>query len=243
MTRIIAGASGGRRLLTPPGVGTRPTSDRVREALFSRLEHLDAIEGSVVLDLYAGSGALGLEALSRGASRVVLVEAARRAAGVARRNAIAMSRDAGRARRARDAERDEGGAAQRVGFEFASVVADRVERYLRGMPEERFDLVFIDPPYDLSPSALSDVLAGLGGWLEPDALVVLERSTRTPEPTWPTSDTGVLAPIGDRRYGETRLWFARAVRAADQPGQSRCARPPGPAGAGECAQEARPQPR
>ena len=86
MTRIISGLAGGRRIRTPPGIGTRPTSDRVREALFSRLEHLDVVNGANVLDLYAGSGALGLEAASRGAASVLLVESDRAAAAVVRRN-------------------------------------------------------------------------------------------------------------------------------------------------------------
>lgn len=223
MTRIIAGTSGGRRLATPPGAGTRPTSDRVHEALFSRLEHLDAIEDVAVLDLYAGSGALGLEALSRGASRVVLVEAARKAASVARRNAADVSRDAARERDLGSAPAgpDGGAAGDPTGsgaggrtVELAAVVAEPVERYLRGTPEPAVGLVFIDPPYDLSEPALAEVLQQLTRRLTPDALVVVERSTRTPEPTWPdpaTDATCSLERVDDRRYGETRLWFARAV--------------------------------
>ena len=91
MTRIISGRAGGRRIQAPPGSATRPTSDRVREALFSRLEHLDVLQGARVLDLYAGSGALGLEAASRGAAAVVLVEQARPAAAVIRRNAASLA--------------------------------------------------------------------------------------------------------------------------------------------------------
>lgn len=90
MTRIISGIVGGRRLATPAGVSTRPTSDRVREALFSRLEHQEVLVGARVLDLYAGSGALGLEALSRGATRATLVDSDRGAAKVAQSNARAL---------------------------------------------------------------------------------------------------------------------------------------------------------
>lgn len=182
MTRIIAGSAGGRRIATPEGASTRPTSERVREALFSRLDHLGVLDGARVLDLYAGSGALGLEALSRGATSAVLVEAARGAADVARRNVRTLRFD-------------------------ATVVADTVERALAG-PATRgpFDLVFIDPPYDLTGEALAGVLDALAtpGRLTGDAVVVVERSTRTGEPVWPPG----LEPFTDRAYGETKLWFA-----------------------------------
>lgn len=237
MTRIIAGTSRGRRLATPPGDRTRPTSDRVREALFSRLEHLDAIDGVAVLDLYAGSGALGLEALSRGAARVVLVESARKAAGIARRNAADVSADAARARHEEhDAPPEEGpGGPSSARPELAVVVGEPVERYLRGTPGLPFGLVFIDPPYDLSQRALAEVLQRLTACLEPDALVVVERSSRSPEPTWPPPAPDVSGPeehhgdtdaaVGleladDRRYGETRLWFARAIGPASADGDS-----------------------
>jgi 16S rRNA (guanine966-N2)-methyltransferase len=188
MTRIIGGTAGGRRLQTPPGPRTRPTSDRVREALFSRLEHLGVIDGAHVLDLFAGSGALGLEAASRGAATVTLVDSDRRAAAVARGNAAV------------------------VAHAGVLVREETVERVLLGGPRPAggpgADLVFLDPPYDLSEETLADVLALLPahGWLAPDALVVVERSARTPEPRWPTA----LGPAQERRYGETRVWFADA---------------------------------
>lgn len=186
MTRVISGVAGGRRLQTPAGARTRPTSDRVREALFSRLEHLDVLAGARVLDLYAGSGALGLEAASRGAESVVLVDADRSAAKVARSNAAV------------------------VGLPGVVVREDTVERVLVNGPGSgrQVDLVFLDPPYDLSEDALGDALVLLVGhrWLAPDALVVVERSSRSPEPRWPAG----LAPAGERRYGETRMWFADA---------------------------------
>lgn len=195
MTRIIAGAAGGLRLATPAGAGTRPTSDRVREALFSRLEHLDAIAGARVLDLYAGSGALGLEALSRGAANVVLVESARRAADLARRNGRLVERATGGS---------DGGATRRV-----QVRAEPVLRYLDGTPSP-VDLAFLDPPYDLSETELARALAALAPHLNPGALVVVERSTRSPEPGWPAGGAAGLRRSDARRYGETCVWFAES---------------------------------
>ncbi len=188
MTRIISGIVGGRRLATPSGEATRPTSDRVREGLFSRLEHLDVIIGARVLDLYAGSGALGLESLSRGAVHATLVDSDRGAAEIARTNARAL------------------GLASRV-----RVRAEPVERVLLagpGSPDERVGLVFLDPPYDLDDERLADVLALLvrHTWLAPDALVVVERSGRSAPPRWPAG----LSAAGERRYGETKVWFADA---------------------------------
>ncbi|MCG2797438.1 MAG: 16S rRNA (guanine(966)-N(2))-methyltransferase RsmD [Cellulomonas sp.] len=180
MTRIVAGTAGGRTLAVPPR-GTRPTSDRVREALFSRLDHVAGLDGARVLDLYAGSGALGLEAASRGASHVVLVEHDRVAAQVCRSNAAGT-----------------GLAAQ------VTVVADRVERYLAAS-DDRFDLILLDPPYAVEDAALDAVIVGAAGLLTSDGWMVVERSTRSPGPTWPA---GLLSE-GDRRYGETRIWFAR----------------------------------
>jgi 16S rRNA (guanine966-N2)-methyltransferase len=182
VTRIISGRAGGQRLHTPAGSGTRPTSDRVREALFSRLDHLDVLAGAAVLDLYAGSGALGLEAASRGATSVLLVESDRAAAAVARRNAAL------------------------TGIPGVSVRAATVERALAAPPPAPFDLVFLDPPYDVGEDALERVLSALveQHWLSEEALVVVERSSRSPEPRWPAG----LDPEGERRYGETRVWFA-----------------------------------
>lgn len=192
MTRIVAGTLGGRRLATPAGSGTRPTSDRVREALFSRTESLlGGLDGVAVLDLYAGSGALGLEALSRGAASAVLVESDRRAAAVLRSNVAALGLDA-----------------------TARVVADRVERLLTRSPVGAgagpVGLVLADPPYDLPADALREVLAtgAQGGWLGADALLVVERPTRS---SW-RFPTGVT-PVGERRYGETTLWYGRAPAA------------------------------
>ncbi|HET8593675.1 MAG TPA: 16S rRNA (guanine(966)-N(2))-methyltransferase RsmD [Intrasporangium sp.] len=184
MTRIISGAAGGRTLRTPEGASTRPTSDRVREALFSRLEHRHLLTGAHVLDLYAGSGALGLEAASRGAELVLLVESNRRAVSVIRDNI------------------------KTVGRPGVRVLADPVLRVLSGGPPGgiRMDLVLIDPPYDVREEALAEVLTELveRGWLASDAFVVVERSTRSPQPTWPKG----LELSGEKRYGETTVWFA-----------------------------------
>ena len=187
MTRIISGLAGGRRIHTPPGSGTRPTSDRVREALFSRLEHLDAVHHAKVLDLYAGSGALGLEAASRGATSVLLVESDWAAVAVIRKNIADLDLP---------------------GVEVG-VRADTVERALLSGPASEkalSDLVLVDPPYDVTEEALGDVLTLLvtHGWLSPEALVVVERSARSPEPRWPPGFEGA----GERRYGETKMWFA-----------------------------------
>ena len=185
MTRIVAGAARGRRLVVPRGDGTRPTSDRVREALFSRLSHGGTLVGARVLDLYAGSGALGLEAASRGATTVVLLENARSAVDACRRNAAA------------------------VGVAGVSVVAASVEHTVAREADEPFDLVLLDPPYALAEDRLTAVLANLvdGGWLADPAVVVVERDARGPEPTWPQG----LARYGERRYGETHLWFAEPL--------------------------------
>ena len=157
MTRVIAGAAKGRRLAVPTR-GTRPTSDRAREGLFNTLAALLDLAGSRVLDLYAGSGAVGLEALSRGASAAVLVEAYRAAAAIARRNA------------------------ESVDLPGAAVIARPVAAYLAGEPQP-FDLVFADPPY---ATPVDDVLAALaGGWLADGAVVVVERSARGVPPAWP----------------------------------------------------------
>jgi 16S rRNA (guanine966-N2)-methyltransferase len=179
VTRIVAGSVGGRSLLVPPK-GTRPTSDRVREAIFSRLEHYGQLAGARVLDLYAGSGALGLEAASRGATEVVLVEAARVAAQICSRNVAAL------------------------GLSRVRVVTDRAERFVLQEPAHQWDLVFLDPPYDVSDPNLALVLAALARHVAANAVVVVERSSRSPEPTWPRS----WRLIASKSYGETVVYYA-----------------------------------
>lgn len=185
MTRIIAGSAGGTGIAVP-SAGTRPTSDRVREALFSALDAADLLAGARVADLYAGSGALGLEAASRGAASVDLVDSAAGAASVARRNAEVVTR-AGRLR--------------------APVRVHRatVAGFLRA-PGGPYDLVFLDPPYDLAETDLTETLGLLAPYLAAEAVVIVERSRRSPEPAW--SEAG-LEPLRSRAYGDTVMWWAQ----------------------------------
>jgi 16S rRNA (guanine966-N2)-methyltransferase len=173
--RVIAGRYGGRRLQAPPGAATRPTSDRVREALFSILG--PRVEGAAVLDLFAGSGALGLEALSRGAASVTFVDSAPAALRALRANLEALGTD-------------------------AEVVRADALRWLRSASSggRQYSLVFLDPPYrraEALGAALSDALPAVLG---PDALLVAESDRRAPlELTIPTTD--------ERRYGDTLIRF------------------------------------
>ncbi len=186
MTRIIGGAAGGRRIKTPTGDSTRPTSDRVREALFSAVDAaVGSINGLRFLDVYAGSGAVGLEARSRGAGVVTLVEHDRRTSALIRENA------------------------RTLGFTGIDVVASTVARALAHPPRAPYDIAFLDPPYAVP---VDDVVATLGalrehGWLTRDALVVVERSSRGPDLVWPEG----YAADRTRKYGETTLWYGRAT--------------------------------
>jgi 16S rRNA (guanine966-N2)-methyltransferase len=194
----------------PAGRGTRPTADRAREGLFATILAIRGpLDGARVLDLYAGSGAVGLEALSRGASDVLLVESDARAARVIRRNVDA------------------------VGLPGARVAADRVERVLARGPgdDPPRDVVFADPPYSAPDTEVHRMLAALrdgvwphgasdhggrpggsfphGGWLAPGALVVVERATRSGPFAWPAGYT----PERSRGYGEATLWYGLAAGA------------------------------
>jgi 16S rRNA (guanine966-N2)-methyltransferase len=188
MSRIVGGQFGGRRLAVPPGRDVRPTSDRAREALFGTVDSMLELAGARVLDLYAGSGAIGLEALSRGADHALLVEADPRAAATITTNLTVLGLTA-----------------------RAELIGDRVERLLRaGPPDGRpYDLVFADPPYALPDGEIDTVLADLAehGWLAEGAVVVVERSSRGAGPAWPAS----LRPTKQRRYGEGTLWYGRAT--------------------------------
>lgn len=188
MTRVIAGRAGGRRLAVPPGTGTRPTSDRAREGLFSTWQSLlgGPLEGERVLDLYAGSGAVGLEALSRGAGHALLVEADARAARIIRENV------------------------KTLGLPGAEVRSGKAEQIVQGsVPTDPYDLVFLDPPYAVSDDDLREILLTLRtqGWLADEALVTVERSTRGGEFGWPDGFDAIRA----RRYGEGTFWYGRAA--------------------------------
>ncbi|MER7672673.1 16S rRNA (guanine(966)-N(2))-methyltransferase RsmD [Kitasatospora sp. NPDC096128] len=190
MTRVIAGAAGGRRLAVPPGRGTRPTSDKAREAMFSTLEAFrGTLHGARMLDLFGGSGAVGLEALSRGAEHVLLVEADAQAVRVIRENV------------------------RTIGLPGAEVRAARAEKVIAGPPPQSpYDLVFLDPPYVVTDDEVREMLITLsaGGWLAEDALVTVERSTRGGEFGWPEG----FEVLRSRRYGEGTLWYGRAAAGA-----------------------------
>jgi 16S rRNA (guanine966-N2)-methyltransferase len=186
MTRIIGGAAGGRRIKAPSGERTRPTSDRVREALFSAIDSaLGSLHGLRFLDLYAGSGAVGLEARSRGAGVVTLVEHDRRTADVIRDNVRAL------------------------GFDKVDVVVSDTARALARPPLAPYDVVFLDPPYAVPTEDVTAVLRALPdhGWLAAQALVVVERAARGTGLRWPQGFTGDRT----RRYGETMLWYGHAT--------------------------------
>lgn len=187
MTRVVAGSARGRRLTVPHGQSTRPTSDRAREGLFSALESmLGGLAGVRALDLYAGSGAVGLEAASRGATAVLLVESDRRALEAVRTNVAA------------------------VGLPGTEVRGDTVERVAAAAnPGAPYDLAFLDPPYAVDTEPLRAVLADLltHGWLGPGAVVVVERATRGEPFDWPPG----FAADRSRTYGEATLWYGRAA--------------------------------
>lgn len=195
MSRIIAGAAGGHPLKSVPGDSTRPTTDRVKEALFSRLESWDVLQGARVLDLFAGSGSLGLETASRGARHVTLVEKAPKAVAVCQQNAGLVNKV--------------------LKAEIVSVQRGAVDSALdlfydeaAQKPRRSFDLVFMDPPYPLTERELEQTLFKVARLLETDATLVVERSSRSPQPVWPST----LELIADKKYGETRLWFAEPVQ-------------------------------
>jgi 16S rRNA (guanine966-N2)-methyltransferase len=183
MTRIVGGAAKGRRLGVPDR-GTRPTSERAREALFNTLAGMLDLDGTRVLDLFAGSGAVGLEALSRGAAEVEFVESDRRACELIQRNIAA------------------------VGLSGATLHRIQAATFLVATGADApFDFVFADPPYALADSAVTALLESLctPKWLADDAIVVVERSARGAAPVWPDG----IDVIKDKRYGEGVLWYGR----------------------------------
>ena len=181
MTRIIAGEAGSLRLATP-GDATRPTSERVREAVFSALHARIELDGVRVLDLYAGSGALGLEALSRGAISLIAVEKDRKASQVARDNL----------------DRVTGALSREV---EAQVVCQPVERALSALAPASVDVAFVDPPYELDNDALTAIVSGIP--LTEEGIVMVERSAKTAVPTWPEG----FRELSAKTYGDTAIYL------------------------------------
>jgi 16S rRNA (guanine966-N2)-methyltransferase len=181
MTRIIGGRAGGRHLLVPPGRSTRPTSDRAREGLFNTLSTRVDLAGARVADLYAGSGAIGLEALSRGASHVLLVDRDPAAVRALRRNVASL------------------------GLSGAEIRQASVARVVQNTPGNPYEVIFLDPPYAMSDIELGEVLSKVrsGAWLTADGVCVVERSHRSGPVAWPDG----LCALRDRRYGEGVLWY------------------------------------
>lgn len=221
--RIVAGVARGRQLQAPRGTTTRPTSDRVREAAFSTLHaRVGTWTGVRVLDLFAGSGALGLEALSRGAHSVVFVESHRGVIQTLRANV------------------------ERVGLPGSQVVLSDVATFARHPPcqgrvdESRhpFDVVLCDPPYALPAAQVADVLADLLrlDWLAKDCVLVVERDARDQEPPWPEAprllDCSHIAAVDRRVYGDTALWYGHLVERADDAPVARDGRRGGDANSG-----------
>jgi len=191
MMRIIAGSARGRRLAAPKGTAIRPTSDRAREGLFATVTAIRGpLPGARVLDLFAGSGAIGLEALSRGAVRVLFVESDGRAARVIRANLAAVALPGG------------------------ELISCQVQRFLERGPgaEAAFDLVVADPPYAAPAAEVTGMLTALAsrGWLAPEALVAVERATRAGPLPWPAGYRGDRS----RRYGEATFWYGLAAAEA-----------------------------
>lgn len=186
MSRIIAGSAGGTRLTNVPGESTRPTTDRVKEALFSRLESYNMLKGVHVLDLFGGSGALGCEALSRGAAHVDFVDHYLKAVSVIERNIAAVSKTAA--------------GSARVHRMAARAYLNQVS----GLPQKNpWDLIFVDPPYAVTNSELEELLGLLTGRVSEGAVIVVERASRTAEPSWPSG----LEKFSEKKYGETILYY------------------------------------
>ncbi|MCT1449371.1 RsmD family RNA methyltransferase [Corynebacterium sp. p3-SID1194] len=188
MSRIISGEARGRTIKVPPE-GTRPTSDRAREGLFSSLQVRFGFAGQRVLDLFAGSGALGLEAASRGADEVVLVESNPKAVDIIRHNMNV------------------------VGHPHVTVEQAKVSDYVPRAPREHFSLVLADPPYDLPDDAVAEMLDALIPLLADEAAVVIERHRESPETNWPRGFTPTGQKLKKRLYGIARMDMATFSRA------------------------------
>lgn len=187
MSRIIAGLVGSLRLASPAKV-TRPTSDRVKESLFSSLESMDALVGTRVLDLFAGTAALGLEAISRGAKNLIAVEKSKSAAAVCQKN-IDLVQNA----LAKQGLRPE-----------IQLINKDAESFLK-VNKSEYDLVLIDPPYELTNDELIKTCQLLIGSLAPGALLVVERSSRELIP-----ELTEVSLHSQKTYGDTAVYFFRA---------------------------------
>lgn len=186
MTRIIGGLAGSRQLTSPAKV-TRPTSDRIRESIFNRLASRDLLDGARVLDLYAGTGALALEAISRGAISAVLVEKDGKAAAVCNQNATLIQK-----------------ALEKEGFfDPVTKVAHKPVSSFLSTDTAEYSLVFIDPPYEVSNEDVIENLEALIPRLSKDAVVMVERSSRS---------DALIVPAGlkldeEKSYGDTQVFW------------------------------------
>lgn len=196
MSRIISGAAGGVRLASVPGDNTRPTTDRVKESLFSKLESYDIIRDARVLDAFGGSGALGCEALSRGAASVTLLDIYPKAVAVIRKNVAAVEKAMGR-----------------TGSSSTRVQQSQALTYVKSASGP-WDLVFVDPPYAMSNEQVSELLEALTPKLAEGAVVVVERSSRDPEPVWGEG----LYCFSTRQHGETVLYYVEPDEVEEQAG-------------------------
>jgi 16S rRNA (guanine966-N2)-methyltransferase len=189
MTRIIGGIAGSRQL-TSPAKATRPTSDRIRESIFNRLASRDRLDGARVLDLYAGTGALALEAISRGAISALLVEKDGKAAAVCNQNAQLIQK-----------------ALEKEGFfDPVTKVAHKAVSSFLSTDTGEYDLVFIDPPYDISNAEVIENLEALLPKLAQDAIVMVERSSRSEALAIPAG----LELDEEKSYGDTLVyWLVR----------------------------------
>lgn len=193
MSRIISGAAGGVRLASVPGDNTRPTTDRVKESLFSKLESYDLLRDARVLDAFGGSGALGCEALSRGAASVTLLDTYPKAVAVIRRNVEAVQKAMGR-----------------TGSSSTHVQQGQALSYVQSASGP-WDLVFVDPPYAMPNEQVSELLEALTPKLAEGSVVVVERSSRDPEPVWGEG----LYCFSTRQHGETVLYYVEPDEPAD----------------------------
>lgn len=203
MSRIISGAAGGVRLVSVPGDNTRPTTDRVKESLFSKLESYDIIRGARVLDAFGGSGALGCEALSRGAASVTLLDTYPKAVAVIRKNVAAVEKAMGRT----------GSGSSGATGSAARVQQSQALTYVKSASGP-WDLVFVDPPYAMPNEQVSELLEALTPKLAEGAVVVVERSSRDAEPVWGEG----LYCFSTRQHGETVLYYVEPDEAEEQAG-------------------------